>query len=90
MVTTPTAQYSFDAESGLLLRRVVFSSSPMGRIPEQTDFDHYRDVGGVMVPFTTRISLVDPWLGGTQQATTILIGTPIPATEFDKPSPDTK
>jgi hypothetical protein len=87
VVATPNARYSFDAESGLLLRRVVFYSSPMGRIPEQTEFDHYRDAGGVKVPSTTRVYLVDPWLGGTRQATTIVIGKPIPPGEFEKPSP---
>jgi len=86
VVSTPDARYSFDAESGLLLRRVVFYSSPMGRIPEQTEFDHYRNVGGAKVPFTTRVALVDPWLGGSRQATTIVIGTPIPQAEFEKPS----
>ena len=85
VVVTPTARYSFDADSGLLLRRVVFYNSPIGRIPEQTEFDHYRDVGGVKVPFTTRVALVDPWLGGTRQATTIVIGKPIPPAEFKKP-----
>ena len=87
VVETPNARYSFDAGSGFLLRRVVFYSSPVGRIPEQTEFDHYRDVGGVKVPFTTRVALVDPWLGGTRQATTIVIGKPIPPTELEKPSP---
>jgi hypothetical protein len=86
VVSTPNARYSFDAESGLLLRRVVFYDSPIGRIPEQTEFDHYRSVGGVKVPFTTRVALVDPWLGGTRQATTIVIGAPIPPAEFEKPS----
>lgn len=85
VVVTPTARYSFDAESGLLLRRVVFYDSPIGRIPEQTEFDHYRDVGGAKVPFTTRIALVDPWVGGLHQATSIVIGKPIPPTEFEKP-----
>lgn len=87
VVATPTARYSFDAQSGLLLRRVVFYSSPIGRIPEQTEFDHYRDIGGVKVPFTTRVALVDPWVGGSRQATTIVIGKPILPTEFEKPSP---
>lgn len=86
VVTTSDAEYSFDAESGLLLRRVVFYSSPIGRIPEQTEFDHYRSVGGAKVPFTTRLALVDPWLGGTRQATSIVIGAPIPPSEFEKPS----
>jgi len=87
VVVTPTARYSFDAESGLLLRRVVFHSSSMGRIPEQTEFDHYRDVGGAKVPFTTRVFLVDPWLGATRHATSIIIGQPISPAEFEKPSP---
>ena len=86
VVTTPTAQYSFDAESGLLLRRVVFYHSPIGRIPEQTEFDHYRDVGGAKIPFTTRVALVDPWVGGIRQATTIVQGKTIPAMEFEKPA----
>ena len=30
------------------------STQPVGRIPTQTDFDDYRDVGGVKVPFTVR------------------------------------
>lgn len=86
VVTTPDAQYSFDAESGLLLRRVIFYSSPVGRIPEQTEFDHYRSVGGAKVPFTTRVALVDPWLGGIREATTIVIGAPIAESEFEKPA----
>ena len=85
MVATQNAQYWFDAESGLLLRRVVFYDSPVGRYPEQTEFDHYRDVGGVKVPFTTRVALVDPWLGGLRQSTSIVIGKPISPSEFEKP-----
>jgi hypothetical protein len=85
VVTTGDAQYSFDAESGLLLRRVVFYDSPIGRIPEQTEFDHYRTVGGAKVPFTISAALVDPWLGGTRQVTSLVIGTPIPQEEFEKP-----
>ena len=86
VVVTPTARYSFDAESGLLLRRVVYHRSSMGRIPEQTEFDHYRDAGGAKVPFTTRVFLVDPWLGATRHATSIVIGQPISPAEFEKPA----
>ena len=85
VVRTRNARYSFDAESGFLLRRIVYYDSPMGRIPEQTEFDHYRDVSGAKIPFTTRVALVDPWLGSTWQATSIVIGKPIPSTEFAKP-----
>jgi hypothetical protein len=85
LVVTPAARYWFDAESGLLLRRVVFYDSPVGRMPEQTDFDDYRDAGGARLPFLTRVSLVDPWVGGTRQAETIQIGVAIAPGEFEKP-----
>ena len=85
VVTTAGAQYWFHAESGLLIRRILYYPSPLGRIPEQTEFDHYREVSGVKIPFTTRVALVDPWLGGTRQATAIVIGKPIAETEFEKP-----
>lgn len=86
VVNTADAQYSFDAESGLLLRRVAYSHSPIGRVPEQTEFDHYRPVNGAKVPFTTRVALVDPWLGGTREVTGIVMGKPIEAGEFEKPA----
>jgi len=85
VVTTPKARYWFDAESGFLLRRVVYFDSPIGRIPEQTDFDDYRDAGGSKVPFFTRGSLVDPYLSGARQAESIEVGIAILAGEFEKP-----
>lgn len=87
VVGTATARYWFDSESGLLLRRVVDYNSPVGRIPEQTDFDDYRDVGGLKVPFLTRVALVDPWSGGLRQAETIQVGVTIAPSELAKPSP---
>jgi hypothetical protein len=71
VVTTAKARYWFDADSGLLLRRVLYVDSPIGRIPQQADVDDYRDVGGFRVPFFTRAMLVDPYLGGTRQADSI-------------------
>ncbi|HEY4641087.1 MAG TPA: c-type cytochrome [Thermoanaerobaculia bacterium] len=85
IVAASNARYWFDADSGLLLRRVVSYDSPVGRIPEQTDFDDYRETGGVKLPFITRVALVDPWSGGTREAKTIEVGTAIAASEFEKP-----
>jgi len=42
----------FDAETGLLLRRTTVMRTMLGVIPEQTDFQDYRDVDGVKLPFT--------------------------------------
>jgi hypothetical protein len=49
-----TERLYFDSASGLLLRRVVFTRTPVGNVPEQTDFEDYRDVDGVKEPFTIR------------------------------------
>jgi len=85
IVETPNARYWFDTDTGLLLRRVTFSNSPVGRIPEQTDFDDYRDAGGQKLPFLIRVALVDPWLGGTRQWESIQVGAAIAPAEFEKP-----
>lgn len=85
VVVTPKARFWFDADTGLLLRRIVYIDSSMGRMPEQTDFDDYRDVGGAKLPFMTRVAIVDPWFGGTRQAESIEVGVPVAAKDFEKP-----
>jgi hypothetical protein len=57
----------FDTTTGLLLRRVIISDGPVGPIPQQTDFDDWRDVNGTKFPFSIRISLVDPWSSATRK-----------------------
>jgi len=42
----------FDVESGLLVRRFVSFKTAFGSIPEVTDFDDYREIGGIKFPFT--------------------------------------
>ena len=49
-----TERLYFDSASGLLLRRIVLTRTPVGNVPEQTDFEDYRDVDGVKEPFTIR------------------------------------
>jgi hypothetical protein len=85
IVETPNARYWFDTETGLLLRRVAYFNSPVGRIPEETDFDDYRDTGGQKLPFLIRVALVDPWSGGTRQWESIQVGAAIAPAEFEKP-----
>jgi hypothetical protein len=86
VVATATARYWFDAESGFLLKRVIYTNSVVGRIPEQIEFDDYRDVGGAKVPFFVRVAGVDPYFNGSRQAQTIQVGVTIPSSEFEKPS----
>src|SRR4029453_3217390 len=41
----------FDDTSGLLVRMVRQTTSPIGRVPTQVDYSDYRDVGGMKFPF---------------------------------------
>jgi zinc protease len=52
-------QLYFDAQSGLLLRRIRYLPTMIGIIPEQTDFDDYREVEGVKFPFTVKVAAVE-------------------------------
>jgi hypothetical protein len=61
--TTPggaTVTLCFDAESGLLVRLVRFSESPVGRLVTQIDYSDHREIAGVKVPFRWTVS----WLNG--------------------------
>lgn len=77
----------FDAENGLLLRRVTYLETIIGVIPEQTDFEDYRDVDGVKLPFTIRVSSVDaanPSI--VRKLTEIKLNAPVDDTRFNMPA----
>jgi hypothetical protein len=73
----------FDKDSGLLLRVVRYSTSPIGRVPTQTDYSDYRDVGGIKFPFKYTFS----WLDGRDsfQLSDVKINVAIDASKFGKP-----
>jgi len=52
-------QLFFDAESGLLLRRVTYRPSALGAMPDQIDFEDWRTVDGVKVPFVLKTATPD-------------------------------
>jgi hypothetical protein len=43
-----------DADSGLLLRRLTYKPTLLGLLADQTDFEDYRAVDGVKVPFLVK------------------------------------
>jgi hypothetical protein len=49
----------FGVEDGLLRRWIVFSPTPIGADPEQVDFEDYRTVDEITVPFVIRTSYLD-------------------------------
>src|SRR4029453_1084159 len=75
----------FDKQTGLLLRELRYSNSPIARVPTQIDFADYRDVNGIKLPF--RITYA--WLDGRDSIVLNEIQTNVPVDEakFGKPAP---
>jgi photosynthetic reaction center cytochrome c subunit len=54
-----TDRIYFDVQNGLLLRITHRIESPLGALPLQTDYEDYRDVNGLKIPFAVRVTRVD-------------------------------
>jgi hypothetical protein len=77
----------FDAQTGLLVRRITSTTTVVGLIPEQVDYEDYRDVDGLKVPFTIRITAIDSFWSSTRKFTEIKLNVPVDETKFNKPPP---
>lgn len=75
----------FDAQTGLLVRRITSTPTMVGLIPEEMDYDDYRDVDGIKVPFTIRFLSVDSFFSTTRKLTEIKLNVPVDETKFKKP-----
>jgi hypothetical protein len=74
----------FDIQSGLLLRVVRYTATPIGRVPTVTDLADYRDVGnGLKLPHR----LTFAWLDGRDaiQLDKFVINPTIPDSKFNTP-----
>lgn len=78
-------RFYFDVDSGLLVRAVTLTPTPVGTVPQQTDFEDYRDAGGVKFPFRIRVSFVDPWSSAMRQYTSVKLGAEVDDAVFEKP-----
>lgn len=78
-------RYFFDAETGLLLRIVTLTDAILNQLPEQVDFEDYRDVDGVKLPFVVRVSAIDTFFSRTQTVTEVKHGVPVEDTLFNMP-----
>jgi photosynthetic reaction center cytochrome c subunit len=77
----------FDVKTGFLLRRIVFTEIKLGLDPEQTDYEDYRAVVGVWLPFTVRTSYLDDnHYGTTRTLTEIKQNVPLDDQKFDPPA----
>jgi hypothetical protein len=84
---TVQRRYFFDAETGLLVRVVTLTDAVLNQIPEQVDYEDYREVEGVRVPFTVRVSSVVPALNQTRVVSEIRPGVPVEDALFIMPGP---
>jgi len=76
----------FDVKTGFLLRRTVFTEIKLGLDPEQTDYEDYRAVDDVWLPFTVRTSYLDDnHFGVTRTLTEVKHNLPIDDGRFDAP-----
>ena len=76
----------FDAETGLLVRRMGYIDTPLGVLPDQTDYEDYREVDGVKVPFTVKIYVVGGFFTATRQFSDIKFNVPIEDSRFARPA----
>ena len=79
----------FDAENGLLLRRISNTNTIVGVIQEETDYEDYREVEGVKLPTTIRVATVDSLNPtSTRKLESIELNVPIDDAKFTPPTAD--
>src|SRR5215213_4826085 len=83
---TVQRRYFFDAQTGLLLRVVTLTDAILNQLPEQMDFEDYRDVDGVKLPFLVRVSNIDTFNSYTRRITEVRHDVPVEDKLFDMPS----
>jgi len=75
----------FDKTSGLLVRQLRFTDSPIGLNPLQIDYSDYRAVAGVKMPYRWVVT----WLDGmaTFTMSDVQANAAVDAAKFNKPAP---
>ena len=77
-------QLFFDKQNGLLLRRVILTTTGLGNLLEQVDYSDYRDVNGVKVPHQVRYATWNDVV--TEKFTDVKLNAPIDDAQFAKPA----
>ena len=79
-------QLYFDKETGLLVRKGTATSTAFGDYAIQTDFEDYREVGGVKYPYVTRTIGVSPADSTTTYVERVENNPPLDNVTFVKPA----
>jgi len=84
----PPVRLYFDRDSGLLMRQIRYTDTPVGRLPTQIDYADYRELDGVKVPFRWTLSRVNGRF--TIQLAEAKQNVPIDDQKFAKPAAPAK
>jgi hypothetical protein len=66
-----TRRFYFDTQTGLLLRELTTTRTMLAPLPDQVDFEDYRDVDGIKLPFMIRTSDTATYATATRRFTEI-------------------
>lgn len=80
----PRIRLYFDQQTGLLVRLVRYGDSPLGLNPVRVDYDDYRPVDGVQVPY--RLTIARPSGQFTVQVTSVEQNAAIDDSVFKRPT----
>ncbi|MDQ3908231.1 MAG: hypothetical protein M3268_07785, partial [Acidobacteriota bacterium] len=81
-----TVRRYFDRETGLLVRQLTTRETVLSTIPEQVDFEDYRDAGGLKLPFKITVSAIDTYDNSTRTFTEIKMNVPVNESIFAMPT----
>lgn len=80
-----TERLFFDTTNSLLLQRHFEVKTPLGPYPFQIRYEDYRQVDGVMLPFTIQWSR--PGIQWSRKVTEVKHNVPVDETKFNRPAP---
>jgi photosynthetic reaction center cytochrome c subunit len=75
----------FDNKTGLLVRWLRWNATPVGPVPTEINYDDYKDVSGVKMPFTWTAS--QTYMQMTVKLSEIKPNVPVDAKLFNQPAP---
>jgi photosynthetic reaction center cytochrome c subunit len=78
-------RYYIDSATSLLVRRNVMNKTMLAWIPDQADYNDYRTVDGVKVPFMTRYSYMNSRNNSVHHITEVKQNVPVDEKLFVKP-----
>ncbi len=83
-----SARMFFDIATGLLLRQVVLTRTPLGPLPDEAEYADYREVDGIKLPFSIR--RYDRGRPATLKVTSVKHNVPLADSEFEAPADGTQ